>query len=834
MSDRILGSGEPSEVVVAPALSVPVHPDALQWNRRVVDDVLAPSIWQMMRRDAFLIGLCALLAGVVGLLVTSRLPRLYESSVSVRVDPKSGQLAAIGVSSISSENAVATELEMLRSRALAQDVVDSTGFRLRLAGATSALHPGLSRSSVISDVHVAHDAPDAEYRLVAPQEGDGLEVWSVKDEELLIPAVAAGTQVRVRGVTFRLTEQARSEAPLNLVVLPADDAVDSVQTWMSASRRSRDADLLDVRVRGGDPTLVRDVASAYGHLYIAGHQDARQLEAKRAADFLHDQIERMSKQLSGAERALRDYRSRAGVVSLRDEATTGVSHRAELLAQRNAINAEREALAQLLRSSRDRRAEPGSAPFRELLAFPTLLRSDAAIGIQSALTAAEQRRSELLTHRTERDADVKALDTRIAELNQQLSGFVSTYLQGLTNQVQALDKDLSSSDTALSTLPEKELREAELERTAKNTETVFAMLQERYKEAEIAAAATDASIRLVDSAVMPRRPVSPKPLVNLVLALVVGVAVGIAGAFVRESGDRSLRTRSQLLALTGSPVLSLIPRLHALPALTSRLPGFGRRRVAIVASDSADGVRGSRALVRSREGGSRATYAENSLFGFAESYARLVTNLGFAGHSQPIRVLLVTSPLPGDGKTTVATNLALTLAREGKRVLLVDADLRGGRIAAMLGLSATSGLSETLARQVDFSNALSRVAIGGNELHVLARGKGLGDPASLLATDAPRDLIDRARGLYDMVIVDTPPVNSVADAPLLTRHCDGVLLVARAGVTARDALVFAMEQLRIVRAPVVGAVLNDVDLRRDAGVDGAYEYYGQYPSGSAA
>jgi len=122
---------------------------------------------------------------------------------------------------------------------------------------------------------------------------------------------------------------------------------------------------------------------------------------------------------------------------------------------------------------------------------------------------------------------------------------------------------------------------------------------------------------------------------------------------------------------------------------------------------------------------------------------------------------------------------------------------------------------------------------GGREVHVLSRGTAKADPAALLASDKPREVLARARELYDMVILDTPPVNAVADAALLSRQCDGVLIVARAGATARDALVFAMEQLRIVHAPVIGAVLNDVDLRGDAGVDGAYQYYGRYaPSAS--
>jgi capsular exopolysaccharide synthesis family protein len=244
----------------------------------------------------------------------------------------------------------------------------------------------------------------------------------------------------------------------------------------------------------------------------------------------------------------------------------------------------------------------------------------------------------------------------------------------------------------------------------------------------------------------------------------------------------------------------------------------------------------SNSLVRPSQSSVDTSYSAEDMFGFAASYSRLVTNLGFAGLANPVRVVLVTSALPGDGKTTVATNLALTIAREGKRVLLIDADLRGGRVDVTLRLPVAAGLGEVLRGQHEFETAVMQVpAGGGRELHVLPRGTAKADPAALLASDKTREVLARARELYDMVIVDTPPVNAVADAALLSRQCDGVLVVARAGVTARDALVFAMEQLRIVHAPVIGAVLNDVDLRGDAGVDGAYQYYGRYaPSGSAA
>ena len=639
MTDTKSPSTDVSEALVT-SYSPPRRPDvALPWDTVVADDAFGRTLWQTARRHIPLIAFCAAASAVAGFVVTSRLPHLYEASISIRVDPKAGPLSSISLSNAPTENAIATELEMLRSRALIRSVVDSTGFRLLLTpGIAGARTP---RSSVMTGVRVADDAITGAYKLSNPGENDELELWHVQDQEL-ITRIKPGKSTTVRGVTFTLRPDASTNAPLEFFVLSPDDAVDSLKAWTTVARRGREADLLDLRVRGPDPALIRDIANAFGRFYIASHEDARELEAKHAVAFLRDRLTAVSRQLSGAEQALKDYRSRARVVSLPDEASTGIHHRAELLAQRNAINAERVALTRLLPPTTAAGNDAG-AKYRELMGFPTLLRSEASVALQSALIAAEQKRSELATHRTDRDAEVKALDARIAELHSQLRGLVTTYVQGLTNQVQALDATLSQSNAELATFPEKEMRQAELERSAKNTETVYAMLQERLKEAEIAAAAKDESIRLVDSAVLPRRPVSPKPLLTVALALAAGLAIGLVGAFLRESSDQSLRTRSQLLALTGSPVLSLIPRLHGMGAIPSRLSRLSGRRTAIMPVFHTSSEPAPRALVGAGGGRSAPTYSANDLFGFAESYARLVTNLGFTGQAQPVRVVLVTS-----------------------------------------------------------------------------------------------------------------------------------------------------------------------------------------------
>jgi capsular exopolysaccharide synthesis family protein len=220
-------------------------------------------------------------------------------------------------------------------------------------------------------------------------------------------------------------------------------------------------------------------------------------------------------------------------------------------------------------------------------------------------------------------------------------------------------------------------------------------------------------------------------------------------------------------------------------------------------------------------------YAAQNSFIFTEAHARLATHLGFVA-PQP-NVVLVTSALPRDGKTTVSSNLALALVRAGHRVLLIDADLRGGSIARLLGIASKPGLADLLAGKAEPAQVVAVAREGqSGDLHVIPAGVRTHTPAELLGSPHARTLVTWAKATYDSVIIDTPPITSVADVAVLAPLVDGVILVARSGATAREALVFAMEQLRLVRAPLLGAVLNDVNLERDAAYDGAYEYYGRY------
>jgi succinoglycan biosynthesis transport protein ExoP len=812
----------PSSSELAVAATAPTIPSLQHRDAPRSWEADGPSLQSIVRRHIALVVACTIVCTIATALFTSRLPRVFEASASVRIDQQLSRPSVLEGIGISGNNVLATEVEMLSSRQLAREVADSVGYRLRVRQPAN-----VSRSTLFSHVEVAPDAAPDSFRLA--RNPDASFTLLSGSGDTLDRGVRAGQRIRQRGITLELSPSAAKIPAAALQVVSSDEATDSLRRATQVARRNREADLVDVKVRDVDPALARDVANTLVRRFIAGREGVKQLEARSNVEFLRSQLSRVSGQLTDAERRLRAFREGQGIVSLPDEASTGVTRRAELQAQRNTLEAERQALDRVFHGKRGAGQSPGDSVVlsRELLAFPTLLRSGIAGDLVTALGAAEERRADLLTRRTNQDPDVVLVNARITQIQRSIQGLVSTYLRGLTDQVAALDALLSQSDSKLQTIPGKEIRLGELERTAKGSEAIYSMLQSRLKEAEITAASSDQTVRVVDAASLPRRPISPNPLLNLGLALLSGSLIGMAGALLLEHGDRSLHTRRELLAATGVPVLGIVPHLELTPRLPRLLSGAAARL-----KSGRTAVESTEARAKRNANRFRGTFGgTESLFVFTEAVSRLAINLTLFTPEQPPRVLLCTSALPGDGKTTVATNLALAIARSGRRVLLIDADLRGGRIAHALSVKHAPGLAEVLDGSVqagDAAQELTGLSSGPGTLHVIAAGAATTAAARLLASGRAADLIAWARENYDMVIMDTPPVTSIADATLLAPISDGVVLVVRSGVTLRDAIAFAVEQLQIIRAPVLGAVLNDVDLRREGAYDGAYEYYGRY------
>ncbi|HUP88861.1 MAG TPA: polysaccharide biosynthesis tyrosine autokinase [Longimicrobiales bacterium] len=775
-------------------------------NGRTTDKDTARSIVQFVQRNRWLIFGVPVATLVLTAFFIAWTTPVYMGETVIRVDKERSNIAVLdALQELSNGASIYTEIAELKSRTVAEDVVDSLDLHLGLV--TPRRDP---RSKLFAALEVERDAPAGKYTLTGLNGGR----YRLTAEKGQGRDVAIGVPFHVPGATLTLAASAREHNTIRFKVAPFPVAVRDLQANIDVRRPDREADMVEITYEHTDRELAQAIPNTTARLFIQRRQAVKSQQARSTVSFLNDQIDTLGQQLRGYEGGLQQFREGQGVVSLEAEGEAQVSRLADFQANRDIAEAERASLAKLtdeIRRTPVTLNEP--SPYRRLLGFPTILSNPAAGEMMRSLNDMENQRAELLTKRTRQDPDVIVLSTRIHEMEDQLQSLVATYLQGLTNRIASLDGVLNQFSDDLKRIPAKEIQLARLKRQAKITEDIYTVLQQRMKEAQIASAILDPSVRVVDPAIEPLKPVSPNKPLDIVLALILGIALGGGIAFVRENLDTTIHTREQLQLETGTvPVLGLIPRIRDTVKATNgaRRP-LWKIRTPVIASPE---------LIRARLVAGR-----NPRGSASEAYRALRTNLAFAQPGKTPRTLVFTSAAPGDGKSTSSSNLAITLAQQGLRCILIDADLRRGGMHVALETTDRPGLSDYLIGGLSMEEVIRRVQLQDVELDFIPRGTVPPNPAELLAATRMQALLEHLEGEYDTVIFDAPPMNVVTDAAILGSRTDGVIVVVRAGVTDRSALHFALDQLVAVRARVLGCVLNDIDEKRD-------RYYGSELAGS--
>jgi capsular exopolysaccharide synthesis family protein len=715
------------------------------------------------------------------------------------------------------ENIIGTEMEVLRGRTAAVAVIDSMGLRARLEaprrGRITSLFSTLKVSPATdSGTFVFRSRTDGTFGVSRPQSSQVLGI------------VRAGDTTRIAGVLFALGPAARGVPEITLRIDPLQDAIRRFGSALVISRPSRDADLIAIHARMADPMQAAAVANLVAANLIADRRASHRGSTGTAVTFLEQQDDSLGRQLRAAEDSLRAYRQRAHVIDVPQQASAEVTRLAKLQADLAGVRAERDAFASLVLQFRQDTAantlsEQGVS--RRLMAFPSLLSNQSASVLLGALAQAEGERAKLLIRRTPADSDVQVLTRRTREIETQLQGIAESYLQSLSNQVTSLEGEAGKFGRQLDVLPEKELQTARLERDAKVLNDLWVLVRTRLKEAQVSGAAGDPGVRLTDAAAEPTQPIRPRPLANLALALLFGTVVGLSASMVREIGDRSVRSRGDALAAGGLPVVGALPRMRLRARAMSRVLASGRggRLKASERSLTPERAR-TAASIASQLVTQPATPPE-----YTESLNQLFANLALTHRERPVKVIVFTSPLPGEGKTLSAINFALVGAARGLRVLLIDADLRCGVISTALGVRRAPGLADLLGGSAKVDETVHLVPFGDDRsLFVMPSGALPQLPGRTLTIERIGETLASVAPNFDLVVIDTPPINLLADAGLLGAVADAVLLVVRAGHTQSSDLRYAMDQLEVMRAPVLGTLLNDIDLRRNTRDDGSYRY----------
>lgn len=800
------------------------------------DEIQVHELWKIIRRNLGLIAVCLFIAVGGALLYAFRATPIYQAQTSIRIEDNQSTLPVLDVLkeiSTGNGNEISTEMEVLRSRTLAEVVIDSLALRIEL------LEPmRVSRTHIFSALSVPRTAPSGRFLLMRGADGR----FALRDDErgTNIATVSVGQPFRIGDAVLCLAAGAEMERVIRFRLRPFAAVVHDMPDVLTVSRPSRDANVVVADYVSPDPELARDVLNVLAYSFITRRQVVKKTESHSTAQFLRQQLDTLTRQLAQAEDSVREFREQAHVVSLDDEATADVQRLAQLEADRASLEEERSALSTLLddvaaAASKAKPSDP--SPYRRLLGFPSLLRNQSVSALFQALTTVENERADLLVRRTPADPDVMVLTSRVHELEDQVRSLATTYLQGLQAQVASIDAELAEFSKQLERVPAREVEYARLKRRPKVLEDIYTMLQSRLKEAQIAEAVADPSVRVIDSAVIPDRPIKPnKPLV-LAIGALLGLLLGTAVVVLREGMDRGVHTSEDVQRLTGGSVLALIPRIHTV-AGSRRIASAGvfRRLSSALRTSAAPtpfavqhvGTSGTAQLL-----GSALVTGIDPRSPVSEAYRALRTNITFARAEDAPRMLVFTSPMPGDGKSTTAANFTVTLAQTGTRVLLVDGDMRRGMLHAVFGISRDRGLSDLMLGAASLRDLVRPVTIGSAvTFDFLSTGTLPPNPSELLGSRRMRELLARMHEEYDMVVIDSPPVNIVTDAAVLGTIADGVVVVARAGVTSDADLTYAMSQIHGVHAPVLGVVLNDVDFRRDARYQGGYGYYQYHYYGS--
>lgn len=370
----------------------------------------------------------------------------------------------------------------------------------------------------------------------------------------------------------------------------------------------------------------------------------------------------------------------------------------------------------------------------------------------------------------------------------------------LTNKIQRLEAEKASLEARMRKLPESELQSARRLRDVKVANELYLTVLNKAQELRVVKEGTIGNVRILDAAVVPVRPVSPRKARTVALGLLAGLLAGVLGAFARRAMADGVEDPDEVERGTSLPVSASVPHSGVQEEGERRARG-DRTQVPLLAADE------PRDLA-------------------VESLRSLRTSLQFALHEARNQIVAIGGPAPGVGKSFLTANLAHLLGEAGKRVLVVDADLRRGQLHRHFGLDRGVGLADAIAGETAVFDAI-RTTRSAN-VSALTTGRIPPNPAELLASERFQRLLADVASRYDAVLVDTPPVLAVTDASLVARHAGVTLLVLRAGKHPMREIVASLRALGRSGVRVHGIVMNDVRLDRGLGRKSAYHYQYKY------
>jgi tyrosine-protein kinase Etk/Wzc len=674
---------------------------------------------------------------------------------------------------------ILSEALVLTTQALALRVARTIELQLEV------VDPDVFRGAVFSEVAVDSGALLGAYEVFQRGPADG---WELRyPDGTLLASGPYGQRAQGPGFSLQVLPRDDDEHTVSFAIVDPDQAA----AWVRAGlgyRVREGTNAVDISFTGSDPTLVpRVLNQAALELREDGAERARNAAARRR-EYIAEQLERAEQASQAKLSEVQQFKERQRITDLTSE---------EQAIVRAITDAEQDKQRLQVRL----RTLDGAVSATDTFGIEELNRLAAVEGTETNTVLSFQinRLLELYDERRSITAgamglradnpQVQAIDQRIADSHIGLHAAVAAAKQALRDRDQAIDERIAQLRGRLMSFPGKETRIAQLELESSILEDTYRYLLGQFQQARMQEMTIAPYVTILDGA-SPAFRVGTNLRQKVILGFLVGLLLGLGGAFFLEYLDQTIKNAADVERVVGTPVLGRIP----LEAKLASASNGRRQRVVILSQLSPDDPA-------------------------VEAFRALRTNVTFVGADRPLQLIAVTSPGPGEGKSTTAVNLALILAQGGSKTLLIDGDLRRSQVHRAFGLVQEPGLTDVLIQEADLREAV-RPGIAEN-LDVLPAGKSPPNPAELLGSAAMLQMVAALRRDYEYIVIDTPPSLPVTDAQVVGSAADATIIVMRSGETEETAAQRAVEQLRHVRARVAGAVLNGVTVRRDR----YYSYY---------
>ena len=525
--------------------------------------------------------------------------------------------------------------------------------------------------------------------------------------------------------------------------------------------------LVEIFYEAPSPTEAKNVVSSIVGSFITSQIQSKSETGEYAKDFLDQQIIEAGERLRSDELTLVKYANENGILGVDEGQTRQVK--------------KLENLDSALVQAEIRRIEAESLylQMKRAGSVSTVLTNPVVTSLKARLVGLEGDYQEMLKTFKPNYPDMQRLQQQInaanGKLNKEMSNIqrsMEADFKAAKRQEDKIRNELKQFNTTMQNLQDSGVDYNNLKRNVENSNKLYSSLLQRREEVSVAFQANTSSISIVEPAVMPVSKYRPRPKINLLVGLLSGLIFGLAFAFLRESLDKSIKSSDDLEKLTGLPILGMIPRVTK-----SKM----KKQLDMIAYKMPQSAP-------------------------AEAYRILATNIRLMFRTDEDHVMLITSVNSGEGKSTTATNIACSYALMGKKVLLVDADIRSASIHNKLQISNKLGLTHYLKGEVDLVGITQPVKkVPG--LYAITAGEYDVDPVSLLSHERMSYLTTQGGSIFDYVIIDAPPVNGFADALVLTSLATSTILVVREEEMDARSIKGVISQLRRVKNNVAGFLL---------------------------